>query len=52
MSTVPRGGYKCFIKLIDGKNRYGDIYMMSHKSGFFEKFKEFHMKYILKMARK
>ena len=41
MSTVPRGGYKCFIKFTNDKSRYGDIYLVSNKSEFFETFKEF-----------
>ena len=41
MSTSARGGYEYFITFIDDYSRYGYIYLMHHKSGAFEKFKEY-----------
>jgi transposase InsO family protein len=42
MSTTARGGYQYFITFTDDLSRYGDVYLMKHKSETFEKFKEFH----------
>ena len=36
-----RGGYHYFLTFVDDLSRYGDIYLMKHKSETFEKFKEF-----------
>ena len=41
MSIKARGGYRYFLTFIDDWSRYGYIYLMKHKSGTFEKFKEF-----------
>ena len=41
MSTTARGGYQYFVTFTDDLSRYGYIYLMRHKSGTFEKFKEF-----------
>ena len=41
MITEARGGYRYFITFIDDMSRYGYVYLMSHKSESFEKFKEF-----------
>jgi hypothetical protein len=41
MSSVARGGFQYFITFTDDFSRYGYIYLMSHKSKSFEKFKEF-----------
>ena len=41
MSVEARGGYRYFLTFIDDLSRYGYIYLMKHKSGTFEKFKEF-----------
>ncbi|CAM8884493.1 unnamed protein product [Rhodiola kirilowii] len=41
MTTEARGGYRYFITFTDDMSRYGYIYLMSHKSESFEKFKEF-----------
>ena len=42
MSVQARGGYRYFLTFADDFRRYGYIYLMKHKSGMFEKFKEFH----------
>ena len=34
--------YDYFLTFTDDLSRYGDIYLMKHKSETFEKFKEFH----------
>jgi hypothetical protein len=44
MSSVVRGGFQYFIIFTDDFSRYGYIYLMRHKFGSFEKFKEFHNK--------
>src|SRR5512132_3948031 len=41
MNVEPRGGYRYFLTFTDDLSRYGYIYFMKHKSGTFEKFKEF-----------
>ena len=41
MSVEARGGYRYFLTFTDYLSRYGYIYLMKHKSGIFEKFKEF-----------
>ena len=41
MSVEARGEYRYFLTFIDDLSRYGYIYLMKHKSGTFEKFKEF-----------
>ena len=41
MSVEARGGYHYFLTFTDDLSRYGYIYLMKHKSGKFEKFKEF-----------
>jgi transposase InsO family protein len=41
MSSIARGGFQYFITFTDDFSRYGYIYLMSHKSESFEKFKEF-----------
>ena len=41
MSADARGGYRYFLTFTDYLSRYGDIYLMKHKSETFEKFKEF-----------
>jgi hypothetical protein len=41
MSTTTRGGYQYFITFTDDLSIYGYVYLMKHKSGTFEKFKEF-----------
>ena len=43
ISTRARGGYEYFVTFIDDYSRYGYIYLMHHKSGAFEKFKEYKM---------
>ena len=40
-STSTRRGYLYFITFTDDFSRYGFVYLMRHKSEFFEKFKEF-----------
>jgi hypothetical protein len=44
MSSVDRCGFQYFITFTDDFSRYGYVYLMSHKSESFEKFKEFHNK--------
>ena len=39
MSISARGGYVYFITFIDDLSRYGYVYLMKHKSNFFEIFK-------------
>ena len=41
MNVQAKGGYEYLITFIDDYSRYGYIYLMSHKSDSFEKFKEF-----------
>ena len=41
MSVEARGGHRYFLTFTDDLSRYGYIYLMKHKSGTFEKFKEF-----------
>jgi hypothetical protein len=41
MSILTRGGYRYFLTFTDDLSRYGYVYLMKHKSGMFEKFKEF-----------
>jgi hypothetical protein len=41
MSTTARGGFQYFITFTDDLSRYGYVYLTKHKSGTFEKFKEF-----------
>ena len=41
MNIESRGGYHYFLTFTDDLSRYGYIYLMKHKSGTFEKFKEF-----------
>ena len=41
MNIKARGGYRYFPTFTDDLSRYGYIYLMKHKSGTFEKFKEF-----------
>ena len=41
MSVEARGGYRYFLTFTDDLRRYGDIYLMKHKSETFEKFIEF-----------
>ena len=41
MSTPARSGYRYFITFTDDYSRYGYVYLMSHKSESFDKFKEF-----------
>ena len=41
MSVKACGGYHYFLTFTDDLSRYGYIYLMKHKSGIFEKFKEF-----------
>ena len=41
MSSTARGGFQYFITFTDDLSRYGYVYLMRHKSGIFEKFKEF-----------
>ena len=41
MSVEARGRYRYFLTFTDDLSRYGYIYLMKHKSGTFEKFKEF-----------
>ena len=41
ISSIARRGYQYFITFIDDFSRYGDIYLMRHKSESFEKFKLF-----------
>ena len=41
MSVEARDGYRYFLTFTDDLSRYGYIYLMKHKSGTFEKFKEF-----------
>ena len=38
---MARGGFVYFITFIDDLSRYGHLFLMKHKSEFFEKFKEF-----------
>ena len=40
MSVEARGGYRYFLTFTDDLSKYGYIYLMKHKSGTFEKFKE------------
>nr|CAE03687.2 OSJNBb0026E15.5 [Oryza sativa Japonica Group] len=42
MSSTARGGFRYFITFTDDFSRYGYVYLMRHKSEYFEKFKEFH----------
>jgi hypothetical protein len=35
------GGYRYFLIFTDNLSRYGNIYLMKHKSETFEKFKQF-----------
>ena len=41
MNVEAHGGYRYFLTFIDDLSRYGYIYLMKHKSGTFEQFKEF-----------
>ena len=41
INTSARGGYEYFITFIDDYSRYGNIYLMRHKSEAFDKFKEY-----------
>jgi hypothetical protein len=41
ISSVAKGGFQYFIIFTDDFNRYGYIYLVSHKSESFKKFKEF-----------
>ena len=41
MSVEARGGYRYFLTFTDDLSRYEYIYLMKHKSGMFEKLKEF-----------
>ena len=41
MSVEARGRYRYFLTFTDDLRRYGYIYLKKHKSGTFEKFKEF-----------
>jgi hypothetical protein len=41
ISSIARGGFQYFITFTDDFSRYGYIYLMRHKSGSFENFKEF-----------
>ena len=41
MSVKAHGGYRYFLTFTDDLSRYGYIYLMTHKSETFEKFKEF-----------
>ena len=41
MSIDARGEYRYFLTFTDDLSRYGDIYLMKHKSETFEQFKEF-----------
>ena len=41
MSVEARDGYRYVLTFTDDLRRYGYIYLMKHKSGTFEKFKEF-----------
>jgi transposase InsO family protein len=41
MSTTARRGFQYFITFTDDLSRYGYVYLMKHKTGTFEKFKEF-----------
>jgi transposase InsO family protein len=41
MSTSGRGGFQYFITFTDDFSTYGYVYLMKHKSGSLEKFKEF-----------
>ena len=41
MSVDARGECRYFLTFTDDLSRYGYIYLMKHKSGTFEKFKEF-----------
>ena len=40
-NVAARGGYRYFITFTDDFSRYGYVYLMTHKSESFEKFKEF-----------
>ena len=41
MSVKARGRYHYFLTFTDDLSKYGDIYLMKHKSETFEQFKEF-----------
>jgi hypothetical protein len=41
MSVETRSGYRYFLTFTDDLSRYGDTYLMKHKSEMFEKFKQF-----------
>jgi hypothetical protein len=41
MSITTHNGYRYFVTFTDDLSRYVYIYLMKHKSGTFEKFKEF-----------
>ena len=41
MSIEARSGYRYFLTFTDDLSTYGYIYLMKHKSGIFENFKEF-----------
>ena len=47
-----RGGLQYFITFTDDLSRYGDVYLMKHKSETFEKFKEFQSEVAISVARK
>ncbi|TYK08036.1 gag/pol protein [Cucumis melo var. makuwa] len=39
MNVKAQGGYEYFISFVDDYSRYGHVYLIHHKSGYFEKFK-------------
>ena len=41
MNIQARGGFEYFITFIDDYSRYGYIYLIHHKSKYFEKFRVF-----------
>ncbi|VFQ90424.1 unnamed protein product [Cuscuta campestris] len=41
VSVVARGGYSYFVTFNNDLSRYGYVYLMKHKSEYFDKFKEF-----------
>ncbi|KAJ9538231.1 hypothetical protein OSB04_030964 [Centaurea solstitialis] len=51
-SHVARGGYRYFITFTDDFSRYGYVYLMSHKSESFERFREFQNEVQNQLGRK
>src|SRR6187397_2799876 len=52
MSKTTRNDHRYFITFTDDYSRYGYVYLMSHKSESFEKFKEFHSEVETQLGKK